>query len=632
MFTTLRSKILAGFAALIAINVAFGLWAIYQFSDVGESATDAIASSYELVANSVQLGSIIDQQIALLEQMAITPTLDPLIVRFDQATTDFRFILGKLAESRLARGERYMTDSISADYERFLKGAADYRSVLTGQQRGDSRDVLYRTVLPVANRLKGRSLNSLFGNQAEITDVRANLRRELQQALYFVGVATVVGTLLGILGAGFYSRWAIRPIVRLTQAVKNLSGGRLGERILITTADELGDLSYEFNRMIERLGRYEAMNIEQLLLEKRKVETIVQSIATPIIVVDAEMRLLLINNAALTMFRLPIASYEGRDVAELIHDDGIRGSLRRAIERRNEKEGSSPDIYMIREEGAERFYAIDALPLATTSAVSGVVAVFSDITHFKELDRLKSEFLAKVSHEFRTPLSSIIMSLDILREGIVGPINDAQLDLLNSSKDDCRRLSKLITDLLELSRMEARMRHRSAVVLDLHALVDAVLKPHRLPAKEKGVEIVEKIADGIPHLWAEPEEFRWLFNNLISNALRHTDAGGSITVKASVEGGHLMVMVEDTGHGIPLDSLHRIFDRFHQVGSPAMTTPGSVGLGLAIVKDVVESYGGRISVTSEIHKGSCFTVRIPMERLAPPSEAFSGAEPVQIEP
>ena len=274
---------------------------------------------------------------------------------------------------------------------------------------------------------------------------------------------------------------------------------------------------------------------------------------------------------------------------------------------------------------------IAALPLATTSAVSGVVAVFSDITHFKELDRLKSDFLAKVSHEFRTPLSSIIMSLDILREGLVGPINAEQLDLLNASKDDTRRLSKLISDLLELSRMEAKMRHRSSVLLDLEGLIDAVLKPHRLPAKEKGVELLESVQPGIPPLWAEPEEMRWLFNNLISNALRHTDAGGRIAIAARVEAGYLTVTVDDTGHGIPLDSLGLIFEKFHQVGSPSVATPGSVGLGLAIAKDVVESYGGRISVASELHKGSCFTVRIPMDRLAAPgitAEDDAGAESV----
>ncbi|MEO5931168.1 MAG: ATP-binding protein [Candidatus Kapaibacterium sp.] len=618
MFTTLRSKILAGFAAVIAINVVFGLWAIYQFSDVGGAATDAISSNYELITNTVQLSAIVDIQLGLLQQMPGATNPDLFATQFSQRSADFRILLVQLGQNHAADEKRPVIDSIGASYDRFLVASRKFIDVVRSPVKNDPLDILYREVNPAANALRQRN-NRLYQNQLEITNVRRELSAELKQALYFVGAGTVIATFLGIIGGGFYSRWAIRPIERLTQAVKNLTGGQLGERILITTADELGDLSFEFNRMIERLRRYEAMNIEQLLLEKRKVETIVQSIATPIIVVDAEMRLLLINSAAVAMFRLPIQGvYEGREVIDLVRDEGVVHSLRNALERKADVESGAPDIYIVHEEGAERFYSVVALPLQTSSAVNGVVAVFSDITHFKELDRLKSEFLAKVSHEFRTPLSSIIMSLDILREGLVGEINADQLDLLNSSKDDCRRLSKLITDLLELSRMEAKLRNRTTVQIDLAEVIDSVLRPHRLPAKEKGVEFIERIAPGIPLLWASPEEFRWLFNNLISNALRHTDSGGSVTIAAAVDARNLVVSIEDTGHGIPMDSLSKIFEKFHQVGSPSVATPGSVGLGLAIAKDVVESYGGRISVSSEIHKGSCFTVKIPLERLAQP--------------
>ncbi len=618
MFTTLRSKILSGFTALIAINVAFGLWSIYQFSTVGDSTTDAIATNYELISNTVQLAALVDRQVDMLQRMSNTATPDPYIVQFEQRTTEFLIGLTRVARNRAADEKSAALGKIRTDYDHFLRNAQVYRNTLTGRQRGDAREILYRDVLPVANAVKESCFGILYQNQNEIASIRTDLRTELRQSLVLVGLATLVSTMLGVIGGGFYSRWAIRPIQRLTQAVKNLTGGRFGERILITTADELGDLSFEFNRMIERLGRYEAMNIEQLLLEKRKVETIVQSIATPIVVADAEMRLLLINSAALALFRLPIEEkYEGRYVGDVIGDEAVLHPLRRALAD-EERPGSSPDIYMVREEGAERFYAVETLGLETTSAVSGAVMVLSDITHFKELDRLKSDFLAKVSHEFRTPLSSIIMSLDILREGLLGELNEQQRDLLLSSKDDCRRLSKLITELLELSRMEANTRQRTVAGIDLPALVDAVLRPHRLPAREKGVELREEVAEELPVVWADPEEIRWLFNNLVSNALRHTDSGGTITVRVALDGEALVASVEDDGHGIPLDSLNKIFEKFHQVGSPAITTPGSVGLGLAIARDVVESYGGRISVTSEIHKGSCFTVRIPGARLAAP--------------
>lgn len=619
MFTTLRSKILAGFAAIVAVNIMFGLWSIFQFSQVGESMTQATSTNYELTSKIVELVAIIDRQFQLLQQMTPGVANAELTSLFEQNTADFKLRLSSIPESSGLPGRGELIQGIHEGYDRFIQRSSEYRHAL---MTGGGREVLYAQVQPAAASLKEDCYNLFYQNRVEIRAMRESLANELQNALVIVGAATVLATLLGVVGGFYYSRWAIRPIQRLTQAVKNLTGGRLGETILITTADELGDLSFEFNRMIERLRRYEAMNIEQLLLEKRKVETIVQSIATPIVVVDAQGRTLLINNAALTLFRHPLhASYVGRNIDELVADDGVVRALGHALVGQEAGVGS-PYIYMVREEGAERFFAVTVLPLETTSTVDGVVAVFSDITHFKELDRLKSEFLAKVSHEFRTPLTSIIMSIDILREELLGPMNEAQRDLLASSKDDCKRLSKLITDLLELSRLEGTLDHRTFAQVDLEGLVEAVLKPHRLPAQEKGVELRSTIARGVPSVWADPEELRWVLNNLISNAVRHTDGGGSVELTLGLEGEDLVMAVTDTGHGIPLDSIGRIFQKFHQVGDSAISTPGSVGLGLAIAKDVVEHYGGRISVVSELHKGSCFTVRIPLDRLAhPPVES-----------
>ncbi len=617
MFTTLRSKILAGFAAVIAINVVFGLWSIFQFSRVGNTATDVIATNYDLISNTIQLGSIIDMQYSLLQEMLGKGKPEQTTIQFDQKTSEFKLLLLRVASNRIAAGKRPVIDTISAGYERFLASASRYQKLIETARLDSASALLGNRVEADVNDLKQNCFTILNQNRDEIADVRATLSGELHQALLFVGAATIVALILGAVGGGVYSRWALQPVARLTQAAKNLAGGKLSERVLITTADELGDLSYEFNRMIERLRHYEAMNIEQLLLEKRKVETIVRSIATPIIVVDAEMHLLLINSAALALFRLPLQGvvYDGESVEQFIRDDNVLQSLRSALNHNHDSQVREPYIYMLHEEGVERFYSVSALPLETSSSVSGAVAVFSDITHFKELDRLKSDFLAKVSHEFRTPVSSIMMSLDILREGIVGTINDEQLDLLNSSKDDCKRLSKLITELLELARIESKETHRVPQLIDFARFIESLVKPHLMPAREKGIALNLEVANDIPQLWCDPEELRWVFNNLFSNALRHTHEGDSITLRAKLERDNLEVSIEDSGDGIPADSVGKIFEKFHQVGLTSVSTPGSVGLGLAIAREVVERYGGTIGVTSELHKGSCFTVLIPMASL-----------------
>lgn len=619
MLTSLRSKILAGFAAIITVNVAFGLWSIYQFASVGQSTADLVAGMYELNAAAVQLETIIDRQYDLLVKMYPQSNRSTTSAAFDSATADVQSILAHLSNGTIAAGKENLVAEIRHDYETFRNSSNSYRYMLSGLFDGVPREQLIEVVQPLARTLKQNCRNLVGQQRAELNRVRNDLDLRVQRALIFVGAGTLAATVLGLLVAGFYTRWIVRPIARLTQAARNLAGGKLDQRILITTNDELGDLSFEFNRMIERLRSYEEMNIEQLLLEKRKVETIVQSIATPIIVVDASMRLLLVNPAALEFFRLSQRrDYEGEFLPDLVPDESIFPPFRRALE--GGSSGGGPDVYIRGEKGKERFYTVAALPLATTSAVRGAVAVFTDITHFKELDRLKSDFLAKVSHEFRTPVTSIMMSVDILREGILGELNEAQLDLLASSKDDCRRLTKLITDLLELSRVESNAALRRASRIELASLAHDVLRPHTLPSRDKGVEIIEEISEEIPEIWGDPEEFRWVLNNLISNAVRHTESGGSVTLRAVRDGEELVISVQDTGEGIPLDGLGRIFERFQQIGSPSIATPGSVGLGLSIVKEVIERYGGSIAVESELGVGSCFSVRVPLMNLRSPSD------------
>ena len=619
MLTSLRSKILAGFFTIVAVNVAFGLWTIYQLADVGESTVDLVASTYELNATAARLVSIVDVQIDVLRAMYAQRDRSDAIHRFEQGRDEFRILLLDLSTRGLGHGRARVVTEISSASEQFNRVATSYRLILGGLVDGSAGGYFADSVEPAALLLKQSCFEMLPKNPVELAEVRGDIDRNIRRSLVFVIAGTIVATLLGLVGGSFYSRWVVRPIEQLTQAARSVAGGRFDSRILIASNDELGDLSFEFNRMMERLRSFEEMNIEQLLLEKRKVEAIVQSLATPIVVVDSTMHILLINPAAVELLRLDIGrDYIGVNMAQVVGDTALLPPLQRAVSAGSDDRGNDPFVYVRPSEGRDRFYAVAALPLATTSTVQGAVAVFSDITHFKELDRLKSDFLAKVSHEFRTPLASIVMTTDILREGLLGDLSSAQRDLLDSCKEDCRRLSKLITDILELSRIESRRITRRVQRIDLSLLLSESLKPHHLLAREKGIQLECSVSDGTPEVWGDREEFLWVINNLVSNAIRHTSEGGQVSVSAHISRGRLELEVRDNGEGIPLEDLTRVFERFHQVGSGSVSTPGSVGLGLALVKEVVDGYGGKVSVSSEVGKGTAFVVRIPLENLAPP--------------
>lgn len=621
MFTTLRSKIFAGFAAIIAINVVFALWAIFRFSQIGVEVNRNVAEHYRITGRSIRLSQIVEDQYRLLHRYSVGALEVEPGERLQSLAAEFSRTLNEMPVDLRDR-DSIVLPRIRESYRRFDSLS---KSFITAEYRSSDISAslyLLDTVYPSAQSLERECFALADLSRSQIDAVEQGLTVQLRRTLLFVGIGTVVAALVGILGGGIYSRWALRSIDRLRQAVKTVGSGQLGHGVRITSADELGELSFEFNRMLEQLRRYEAMNLENLLLEKRKAQAIVESITTPILVVGNEMRILLVNVAALRLFRKPINSaLEGSDVTNLTDDENIVAKMRSVIAGGTEEgEGTTSEslTWITESEGMERYYLVQMIPLKASGSTAGAMAVFADVTEFKELDRLKSEFLARISHEFRTPLSSILMSIDILREGLLGEINQRQHELLDNAKEDCRRLSRLINDILEMSRLEADLGRKSPEEFDPEDLARSVIQPHLLIAGERGIDLRCHVESGLPLLWADPEHFRWILNNLVSNAIKHTDEGGSVDVQVGREGEEFFLIVRDTGSGIPLDSMRMIFERFYQVEQGERSTPGSVGLGLAIVKEVVESYGGTIAVSSELNKGAAFTVRIPFSGLRMP--------------
>jgi len=251
----------------------------------------------------------------------------------------------------------------------------------------------------------------------------------------------------------------------------------------------------------------------------------------------------------------------------------------------------------------------------------GVVTLLQDVTQFKELDRMKSDFIATLSHEFRTPVTSINMSVDLLNQEVLGSLNPKQKDLVNSAKEDCYRLTKLARELLQLSKLESGRVQLRNEELNVRTVVDFSLRPLTLQFQEKGVTLVNDVPADLPPIIADEQQVSWVITNLVTNALKHTESGGKVRVCAHENEGAVEVSVSDTGRGIPPEHINRIFDRFVQVKHISDSTPGSVGLGLAIAKEIVETYGGSIWVESTVGKGSTFSFRLPLT----PATSHSGA-------
>jgi signal transduction histidine kinase len=245
----------------------------------------------------------------------------------------------------------------------------------------------------------------------------------------------------------------------------------------------------------------------------------------------------------------------------------------------------------------------------------GVLTILQDVTQFKELDRMKSDFIATLSHEFRTPLTSINMSVDILNQELLGPLNDRQKELINATKEDVQRLTKLARELLQLSKLESGKLHFKNEELNVRSLIEFTTKPLQIQFQEKNVRLVSEIPADLSPLIADEQQLSWVITNLLTNALKYTGAGGTVTIRVKETAGAMVFEVEDTGQGIASEHLASIFDKFVQVKSASVSTPGSVGLGLAIAKEIVEAYGGRIWAESEVGRGSKFSFVLPAQKI-----------------
>jgi signal transduction histidine kinase len=206
--------------------------------------------------------------------------------------------------------------------------------------------------------------------------------------------------------------------------------------------------------------------------------------------------------------------------------------------------------------------------------------------------------------------------VDILNQEILGTLNAKQRELIASAKEDCLRLTKLARELLQLSKLESGRIQLKNEDLEVRALIDSSLRPLQLQFSDKGVRLGMEIQEALPPLVADEQQLTWVVTNLVSNALKYTNPGGSVTVRARDERGLLLVEVEDTGVGIAPEHLQTIFDKFIQVKRPTDATPGSVGLGLAIAKEIVELYGGRIWASSAPGKGSTFSFELPFSPVS----------------
>ena len=435
----------------------------------------------------------------------------------------------------------------------------------------------------------------------------SNLTRDVTIAV-FVSIWVMV-----ILGAVFNALIITKPIKELLLGVKNIAAGNFKQRVDLPSGGELGELICSFNEMAERLERYEEQNIEELTAQKAKLETLVSTIADGAVLLDTDMQVVLVNLTARRIFGWDAGNLVGGNVLHYL-PSSVQVELTRPLYQMAAGERESAEFRITLTQPTNRTIRI----LLTTvldqyrESIKGIAMTVQDITREVELNEAKSQFISNVSHELRTPLFNIKTYIETLHEYGESLSQAEQREFLETANHETDRLTRLVNDVLDLSRLESHRRYQFGAV-DLAQAIEQTLRTYQLHARDKGIELVQEVPAELPPVVGNYDLLLQVFTNLVGNALKFTEAGGRVAIRAylcSASKPHqnpdiVRIEVSDTGMGIAAEHQERIFGRFFRVENRVHTLEGT-GLGLSIVRNIIDKHYSSVHLVSEVGVGTTF--------------------------
>jgi two-component system, OmpR family, phosphate regulon sensor histidine kinase PhoR len=430
----------------------------------------------------------------------------------------------------------------------------------------------------------------------------APLRHRILIPSLFVLVAGVIIWLV-------YLRNFARGIRRLEDFLSHVGEGALHPLPSADSSDDFADLASALNEMAARVDR----TIRSLSGERNQSSAILRSMVEGVAVIDADERIVFSNRAFSEILNLESAHIEGRPVIEIVRNTDLLELIHRVLQG---GEGSSSNIAIgIVQQRNFSATAAPVLPLdagahaaqqAEFRKPTGAVVVLHDVTELRRLERVRQDFVANVSHEFKTPLTAIQGFAETLLGGAIDdPTNNRRF--LEIIRDHAARLASLTNDLLKLARIEAGKLEVEFVPVSFLEVVESCEETTLLKARRKEISFETEIAGDLPAVRGDRGLLHEVLQNLLDNAIQYTPAGGKIVVNARGNAHEVVVTVSDTGIGVPIADQERIFERFYRVDAARSREAGGTGLGLSIAKHIVEAHGGHLWVESEVGRGSKFS-------------------------
>jgi len=607
---TLKGKIVTINVFLVLVIVLIGLLSSFNVYRLGGEIDGLMTNNYKSIDASTKMTEVIQvQDKAILEYIAFEnkSSIDTI---YNSNEEFYKWLdVGKNNISEV--GEKNVTNKISDDYLLFVKSFSKLQDYQKSHTSSENIKFYNSQVSPLVVKVKVDLLTLAKLNEKAMFNGRNNAKSNSLSALYLILSISTIAAVIGLIISLIYTNKSLRPIYLLTETIKSVKEGEINKQAPVINEDEVGMLAQEFNNMTSRLYEFEQSTTGKLLSERNKSIAIVKSITDPLIVLDASYKIQLLNDSGENVFGVLEQNVINSHFLETIRNMELYDYIFFVV---NNKSSNAEKIISFQvNKGTYFFNVIVTVVNDKENKTNAIVVLLKNITEYKQLEKVRTDFIATISHEFKTPLTSIMMGVGLILEKNVGVINEKQEELLYTIKEETEKLTDLVSDLLKLSKIQSDQAVYNIKTHSITKIARECVKNYSMQAKNNGITLYNSIEEELPNVVVDKEKITWVLNNLVSNALKYTNSGGKIVIGSFIAGEKMKVFVKDNGKGIPREYHERIFEKFVKI-SAYDTEFLSSGIGLSIAKGIVEAHGGTIYCESEVNKGSTFMFTLPLEK------------------
>jgi NtrC-family two-component system sensor histidine kinase KinB len=594
----LKTKINLGFLAMLLLLLSIGGYAYYSLRQLDRSSRGMLKANLY----SVNLGL---QMLRQLDQLARQPLTDTA------GTAHFVAALREEDRNVTEPGEQQVVNNLWQLTQQLQRLQQQARLVPDASQSAAAAGINEPFALgELTYRMMALNTNAL-NRKTEAANQRADQAN--RNLLIFITLAVLLALAL----ASSLPEAVVQPLRKLTAALDHATARNFSASIPQESHDEFGQVARAFNRMLGQLREYRTSTEADLITERNRAASIVNTLDEGLLLLDENRDILLANPVLCELLGMPVTQLVGRPAATVRLENDLFQAMLRPLDAPNREAAvaESPLLH-IAQGGEEAFFRLAVQDMVSFNEATektefvGHILTLRNVSDFKKLDQVKSNFLATVSHELKTPLSSINLNTKLLQDERLPA--DERLRITGYIRQETQRLQRMVAELLDVSRLDAgagiQLDVRPTSLADVVAYATATVQPQ---LNDKKLRLDLQLAPNLPAARADVEKTTWVLINLLANAIRYSPVGKALTVRAALAGVFVQVSVQDRGPGIAAENHERIFQRFAQLPDKTGYSGGS-GLGLSIAREFITTQGGLLWVESELGSGSTFKFTLPV--------------------